>query len=180
MGRQKSPKYCKGINPYPYLRVANIGRLEVRIDEVHEMDFTPVELDRFRLSAGDILLTEGDLINPSNVGRSAVFEGEIEDCCFQNTLIRFRPIPEVSASFCLLLFEGARLNGVFSKTAKTTTVTHLGLGRFRESPFPLPDASTRRRLSNRFRQLLDSRRRIEHRLSASRTLNMRVLARALT
>ena len=80
---------------------------------------------------------------------------------------------------CLLLFEGARLNGVFSKTAKTTTVTHLGLGRFREIPFPLPDASTRRRLSNRFRQLLDSRRRIEHRLSASRTLNMRVLARSL-
>lgn len=179
MGRQKSPKYCRGINPTPYLRVANIGRLEVRLDEIHEMDFTPVELDRFRLSAGDILITEGDLINPSNVGRSAVFQGEIEDCCFQNTLIRFRPHPEVPASFCLVLFEGARLNGVFSKTAKTTTVTHLGLGRFREIPFPLPDADTRRRLSNRFQRFLHSRRRLNHRLSASRTLNSRVLAGTL-
>ena len=179
MGRQKSPKYCRGINPYPYLRVANIRRLEVRIDEIHEMDFTSVELDRFRLSAGDILITEGDLINPSNVGRSAVFQGEIEDCCFQNTLIRFRPHPEVPASFASLLFEGARLNGVFSKAAKTTTVTHLGLGRFREIRFPLPDPDTRRRLSNRFRQFLRSRRRIDQRLSASRALNSRALAEIL-
>ena len=176
MGRQKSPKYCRGITPKPYLRVANVGRLDVKLDEIHKMDFTPIELDKFRLLPNDVLITEGDLVTPSNAGRSAVFHGEIEDCCFQNTLIRFRPHPDVPALFASLLFEGARLNGVFAKAAKTTTVTHIGLGRFREIPLPFPDADIRSLLSNQFQLLLDSRRRLDRRLVALRTLTTRLLA----
>ena len=179
MGRQKAPKYCKGVSPYPYLRVANVGRLQVQPDEIHEMDFTSTELRRFRLLDGDILITEGDLINPSNVGRPAVFQGEIKDCCFQNTLSRFRPNPDIPSLFALLLFEGARLSSVFAKVAKTTTVTHLGLGRFREALFPFPNVDTRRLLSSQLQLLLDSRRRLNRRFTASRRTTVGLLTRSL-
>ena len=83
MGRQKSPKYCLGKNPFPYLRVANIGSLNLRLDKVERMDFTESEMTRYRLIPGDILLTEGDIVSELNVGRPAIYSGEITDCAFQ-------------------------------------------------------------------------------------------------
>lgn len=165
MGRQKSPKYTRGIAPRPYLRVANIGWMTLNLEEIEQMDFSPTELERYRLLPGDILLTEGDLISQFNVGRPAIFDGEVADCCFQNTLIRFRPHQDIPPLFMLLLLEGARLSLVFAEAAKTTTVTHLGLGRFREITLPLPPSNTRRVLAERLslflraRDLLAGRRR---------------------
>ncbi len=129
MGRQKAPKYTKGVGLRPYLSVANVGKLELVLGSVGKMDFTDMEFKRFRLIPGDILITEGDLISRFNVGRAAVFKGEIPDCCFQNTLIRLRPRKGLDVDYALLMLEGARLSGVFARAAKTTTVTHLGLHR---------------------------------------------------
>ncbi|MEE4382791.1 MAG: restriction endonuclease subunit S [Pseudomonadales bacterium] len=157
MGRQKSPKYTRGKNPRPFLSVANIGYLEIKAENVQEMDFTNDELKRFKLVDGDILLTEGDLVSHFNVGRPAIFRGEVDECCFQNTLIRFRPGPDLSAEFALLLLEGARLNHVFAKAAKTTTVTHLGLSRFKGIKLPLPDGKTQRHLEKSFSMIIASR-----------------------
>src|SRR5690606_31722912 len=75
MGRQKAPRYRQGKSPHPYLRVGNVGWLELEVTELEEMDFTPRELDRYRLHPGDIVLTEGDLTSEFNVGRPAIFEG---------------------------------------------------------------------------------------------------------
>ena len=91
LGRQSAPRYQRGINPRPYLRVVNIfdDRLDLR--DVKQMDFDLLDYERYRLQPGDVLLTEGDLASAHTVGRSAVYEGEINGCCFQNTLLRFRP-----------------------------------------------------------------------------------------
>ena len=140
MGRQKSPKYCLGKNPFPYMRVANIRSLALDVQRVEQMDFTASEMTRYRLMPGDILLTEGDIVSELNVGRPAIYNSEIPDCAFQNTLIRLRPASHVPPTFALLLLEGARLNHVFAKAAKTTTVTHLGLGRFRDIMLPIPQS----------------------------------------
>lgn len=43
---------------------------------------------RYRLQDGDILLNE--VQSRELVGRFAMFQGQVDDCCFQNTLIRFR------------------------------------------------------------------------------------------
>ena len=177
MGRQKSPKYSKGINPRSYMRVANVGHLEMRLDEVETMDFSDAEMTKFRLRSGDILLTEGDLISHFNVGRPAIFQGEIKDCCFQNTLIRFRPNEDVPSMFALLLLEGARLNHVFAKAAKTTTVTHLGLGRFKQILLPLPNAARQQTLGHKLKALLDARAAILRRLTDAQSIKRMVMGR---
>ena len=179
MGRQKSPKYRLGNNPTPYLRVANIGSLALDLTKVEQMDFTTRELTRYRLIPGDILLTEGDIVNALNVGRPAIYGGEIADCAFQNTLIRLRPASGIPPMFALLLLEGARLNHVFAMAAKTTTVTHLGLGRFRDVMVPIPDFETRDALAKRLSTLLRARDKLTSRVRSSVRLGRALLAEAL-
>ena len=179
MGRQKSPKYRLGINPIPYLRVANIGSLVLDLTKVERMDFTATELTRYRLISGDILLTEGDIVSALNVGRPAIYGGEIADCAFQNTLIRLRPASGIPPTFALFLLEGARLNHVFAMAAKTTTVTHLGLGRFRNVVVPIPDSETRNALAKRLSTLLRARDKLTSRVRSSVRLGRALLAEAL-
>jgi restriction endonuclease S subunit len=158
MGRQKAPKYNKGINPRPFLKVINIGDLEIDLSELEEMDFSEREVARYKLSKGDILLTEGDLISRFNVGRPAIFNGEVEDCCFQNTLIRFRCNSNMLPFYTLILFEGARLTGVLAQVAKSTTVTHLGVGRFSTLEIPVPPLNVQKKAEKKFQELLSSRK----------------------
>ena len=172
MGRQKAPKYTRGVGVRPFLSVANVGELELVLRSVEKMDFTDTEFERFRLVPGDILITEGDLISRFNVGRAAVFKGEILDCCFQNTLIRLRPRKGLDVDYALLMLEGARLSGVFARAAKTTTVTHLGLHRFSEVTLPLPALPKQLEAGNQLNALLDSRSGLRERLSdAGRVLS---------
>jgi type I restriction enzyme S subunit len=179
MGRQKAPKYSKGANQRPFLRVANMGELELHLEETEQMSFSDAELARFRLLPGDILLTEGDLISRFNVGRTALFRGEINDCCFQNTLIRFRPSDRLDAEYALLLLEGARLSGVFARAAKTTTVTHLGLGRLAEVSIPVPPLGHQRTATATFMALLNMRTALRERVRSSAALRSKFLAEAL-
>ena len=172
MGRQKAPKYTRGVGLRPFLSVANVGELELVLGSVEKMDFTDTEFERFRLVPGDILITEGDLISRFNVGRAAVFKGEILDCCFQNTLIRLRPRKGLDVDYVLLMLEGARLSGVFARAAKTTTVTHLGLHRLSEVTLPLPALSKQLEAGNQLNALLESRSGLRERLSdAARVLS---------
>ena len=179
MGRQKAPKYRKGINPHPFLKVANIGDLELKIDKLEEMDFSQREVEKYRLEPGDILLTEGDLISQFKVGRPAIYEGQIEDCCFQNTLIRFRPGPNLNPYYGVILFEGARLMGELAKVANTTTVTHLGLGRFSTVKIPIPPSNIQQMAVDKYIQILSVRGKLRERIKNSIELKTRNINEAL-
>ncbi len=140
LGRQKAPKYMTGNCAYPYLRVVNIFDDRLDLSDVAEMDFEEEALAKYRLRYGDILITEGDLGSAWNVGRTAVFRDEIDDCCFQNTLIRFRPGDPAEAAFFHIAFGSLRIQGFFARKAAATTVFHLSAGRFKTIlvPFPPP------------------------------------------
>ena len=179
MGRQKAPKYRKGINPRPFLKVKNIGDLELHLETLEEMDFSEREISKYKLMPGDILLTEGDLVSQFNVGRPALYDGQIEDCCFQNTLIRFRSGPTLISQYALLLFEGARLTGVLAKTAKTTTVTHLGLGRFTTVKIPLPPLDRQQKIAEKFLEILNSRNSLRLHVEANKNIHKQLLYEVL-
>ncbi|MEX0663320.1 MAG: hypothetical protein WD598_00960 [Acidimicrobiia bacterium] len=160
MGRQKAPKYDLGSNPTPYVRVANVGHLELLLDELEVMDFDAMDLARFRLKPGDVLLTEGDIVSPLNVGRSAVFPEDGPTCCFQNTLIRLRATEDIDPTYLMAMIEGARLSGVLAATANTTTVSHLGLRRLSEVRLPLANAELQRQIGAEVTSLLAFRTKL--------------------
>jgi type I restriction enzyme S subunit len=49
------------------------------------MDFTKVELQKMSLRSDDLLVCEG-----GDIGRTAIWRGEMEGCCYQNHLHRLR------------------------------------------------------------------------------------------
>ena len=91
LGRQRSPKHQAGDYQTKYIRAANIRWHGLDLSDVLEMNFRPEELKIYRLEPGDVLLSEASG-SASEVGKAAVWQGELEDCCFQNTVIRFRSL----------------------------------------------------------------------------------------
>lgn len=138
LGRQRAPKYQSGRWTRPYLRVANVFEDRIDIGDVLSMDFDEREFDLFRLKYGDILLNEGQ--STELVGRPAMWRDELADCCFQNTLIRFRGDPDkVLPEFILAELLSCYRAGEFSRlSAKTSNVAHLGAGRFSKMVLPIP------------------------------------------
>ncbi len=137
LGRQRSPQHHTGDHMRPYLRVANVFEDRIDVSDVMRMNFTPREFETYRLEEGDILLNEGQSLEL--VGRPAMFRGEVKDCCFQNTLVRFRSGDAVNRFYALIVFRAYLQNRRFQKIAKiTTNLAHLGADRFANLEFPLP------------------------------------------
>lgn len=144
-GRQRSPHFTKG-ELRPYLRVANIYDGYIDTADVLSMAFTEDEFDRYRLLDGDILLNEGQSLEL--VGRCAKYTGTPPNCCFQNTLIRFRPNGLMTDDFSQILFTYLQKSGAFSKIAsQTTSIAHLGVSRFASLRIPVPTICAQKKIA---------------------------------
>ena len=145
MGRQRSPKNHNGPFMRPYLRAANVTWRGLALDDVKMMNFSPEDADRFRLSPGDLVLAEGSG-SPNEVGKPALWRGEIEDCCFQNTLIRVRGRGEVDPRFLLYLFTFEALSGHFGTASRGVNLHHLGSTTLAAWPIGVPDIKEQQRI----------------------------------
>jgi type I restriction enzyme, S subunit len=144
LGRQRSPAYQTGEFTRPYLRVANVFDGFLKLDDVLDMDFNARDYATFALKPGDILLNEGQ--SRELVGRCAIYNGEIDGCCFQNTLIRFRARSGVHPRYAFYFLQHLFYSGEFAAVARqTTSIAHLGAERFckLEMAIPPPDEQER-------------------------------------
>jgi len=128
----------------PYLRAANVGWSGLQLEDVKEMNFTDAELVTYRLQAGDLLLTEASG-SPGEVGKPALWSGELEDCAFQNTLLRVRP-HEHDPRYLLHFFRHVALAGRFVPEARGVGINHLGRARLAAWQTPVPDLGEQRRI----------------------------------
>ena len=115
LGRQRSPKNRSDKFATTYIRAANITESGIDVKDVLDMEFLPGEQETYRLHVGDIVLSEASG-SPDQVGKPAVWNGELEKCCFQNTVIRLRP-RGMPSSYPLTVFRHYYANGVFARTA---------------------------------------------------------------
>jgi type I restriction enzyme S subunit len=152
LGRQRSPKHQTGIMAKPYLRVANVFDAYFDYNDVLKMDFDKRDFETYCLQKGDILLNEGQ--SRELVGRCAIFDGAIEDCCFQNTLIRYRAGGKVLTEYAYAYFQYCFNFGVFAAVAsQTTSVAHLGADRFGALLMPVPPKEERGKIAHEYRRL---------------------------
>lgn len=144
LGRQRAPKNHCGDQMRPYLRAANVGWSGLKLDDVNQMNFTDAELETYRLLPGDVLLSEASG-SPGEVGKPALWSGEIDDCAFQNTLLRVRP-REHEPQFLLHYFRYLALSGRFVPEARGVGINHLGRARLAAWMTPLPARDEQRRI----------------------------------
>lgn len=152
LGRQRSPGKHTGEHTTKYLRAANIKPEGLDLTDVLEMDFTPAERLVYSLRAGDILLTEASG-SSSQVGRAALWSGELSGCCYQNTIIRFRPHSTLP-DYALVVFRHYAAAGIFGRIARGVGIQHLGASRFAELQFPLPPSNEQKRIAEAVGQRL--------------------------
>jgi type I restriction enzyme, S subunit len=122
-GIQKQPKRKPLKNKYPFLRVANVPRGNLDLDEIHEIELFDGELDRYRLCVGDLLVVEGNG-SPEQIGRAAIWHDEIADCVHQNHLIRVRPGPKLDPQYLELVWNSPATAEHLRSVASSTSGLH--------------------------------------------------------
>lgn len=136
-GLQKSPDRAPRHNHYPYLRVANVLRGSLRLDRLSRFELTPEELNRLRLQSGDLLIVEGNG-SRAEIGRCAVWNGEIEDCVHQNHIIRLRPFDGVVSDYLnLYLNSPVGQNAIQIVASSTSGLYTLSVGKIQKLPVAL-------------------------------------------
>jgi hypothetical protein len=167
LGRQRSPDKHTGRHATKYVRAANITPEGLDLTDLLEMDFAPAERAIFGLRVGDVLLTEASG-SAAQVGRAALWRGDIDPCCYQNTVIRVRPhvtLPE----YALVVFRHYATSGVFARAARGVGIQHLGASRFAELSFPLPPLGEQRRIAEVTERRLAEIREADARLRSALT-----------
>jgi len=122
----------------PYLRVANVYANELRLDDVAMIGCSPAELQKTSLKPGDILVVEGNG-SLGQVGRAAIWRGELQECSHQNHLIRVRVGDSITpefVTFWLMSPEGrTRLENLAASTSGLHT---LSISKIAGLPIPVP------------------------------------------
>ena len=165
LGRQRSPKRATGPNMRPYLRAANVTWDGLDLSDVKEMDFTPAEYETYGLLTGDILLSEASG-TADEVGKPAVWNGEVDGCCFQNTLIRVRSQSDLVPYLFYHLLSDAR-TGAFGRAARGVGIHHLGAQRAETWAVGIPPLAEQRRIVAEVERRLSGIQRAETAVEAS-------------
>ena len=99
---------------------------------------SPGRLDKLRLLSGDLLIVEGNG-SQAQIGRMAIWKGEIEDCVHQNHIIRARLhdglIPRYAESYWN---SPVGASGVSKVASSTSGLYTLSVRKISVLPIPVP------------------------------------------
>lgn len=120
----------------PFLRTSNVywGRIELQV--VSQMRLKGEVPPHKLLRQGDLLVCEG-----GEIGRAAVWNGEMDECLFQNHLHRLRPVDasRTYSRFAMAwLEEGFTHRNVYEGAGNRTTIPNLSRARLAELLIPHP------------------------------------------
>lgn len=119
-GVAKGKKGLKEPTELPYLRVANVQDGHIDLTEVKTIAVEAIQVERYALQPGDVLMTEGGDFD--KLGRGDVWEGQISPCLHQNHVFAVRPAPSKLNSYYLAALAASDYGRqYFLSCAKRTT-----------------------------------------------------------
>lgn len=143
-GKAVSPKHRKGQRAMPFLRTANVHWCRIDVSLLDYMDFDEDEIERLALRHGDLLVCEG-----GDIGRTAMWEGQLPLCLYQNHLHRLRAKrSDVEPAFFMYWMQTAwTLLKVYSGTGNKTTIPNLSRSRLASFAVPFPPLHEQREIA---------------------------------
>jgi len=145
LGKMLDEKRETGKLPSPYLRNTDVQWGKINIENLPEMDFSGDEIVRYGLVYGDLMVCEG-----GEVGRAAIWQGDLDRCFYQKALHRLRPHSSASEfpPFMYYILSAAAGLGVFSSATSKATIAHLPAESFRKYRFGFPPFSDQVKIAN--------------------------------
>ena len=143
LGKMLDAKRLTGELSGRYLRNVDVQWDSVNVEGLPEMDFAPWERDRYLLQPDDLLVCEG-----GEVGQSAIWRGELEECFYQKAIHRVRPRSdrEFPRFFYFVMYALAKC-GVFVAGGNPNTIDHLTVVQLRHYRFPFAPPDEQRAIA---------------------------------
>lgn len=121
----------------PYLRVANVQRGWLRLNEIKSLAVTAEERDRLLLKDGDILMNEGG--DRDKLGRGWVWREEVQGCIHQNHVFRVRlKDPHFPPEFVSHYANEFGQQYFIDQGTQTTNLASISKRRVMALPVPVP------------------------------------------
>lgn len=123
----------------PYLRVANVQRGRLDLQEVKKIEATESEIEELSLLPGDILLNEGG--DRDKLGRGWIWSGELPECIHQNHVFRARPVSrDLQPRYISTYINHLGQKFFIDQGKQTTNLASVSMSRVRRFPIALPSA----------------------------------------
>ena len=123
----------------PYLRVANVQDGYLDLDVVAEMAIPAVDLARYTLRRGDVLMNEGGDFD--KLGRGHVWDGQIDPCITQNHVFAVRPRQIASAWLNALTGSDYAQFYFMTRSKQSTNLASISSTNLMELPVLLPSTA---------------------------------------
>lgn len=143
-GKQVSRKNRVGNNQRHFLRTKNVYWGNLLLVELDAMNFTIAEEEKLKLNNGDLLVCEG-----GDIGRTAIWEEQLDNCYYQNHLHRLRAKDgNFISKFGLYWFWYAFETGkVYFGRGNVTTIPNLSSSKLAELPIVKPSLPEQRKIA---------------------------------
>lgn len=131
--RQSDPSFVE----VPYLRVANVQRGRLDLDDVARIRVPVKKAEQLRLQRGDVLLNEGG--DRDKLGRGWIWEDQIPGCIHQNHVFRVR-LHEGTLHPKLLAWHanGFGRRWFQANGLQSVNLASISLGKMKLFPVPVP------------------------------------------
>ncbi|MGW1474855.1 restriction endonuclease subunit S [Streptomyces olivaceus] len=136
----------------PYLRVANVQRGHLDLDNVATIRVPPKKAEQLRLQEGDVLMNEGG--DRDKLGRGWVWNGQIADAIHQNHVFRARVRHEALAPQLLSWYANGAAKWFEDNGKQSTNLASISLSRIKLLPVPVPPPNEQRAIVERIEEQL--------------------------
>lgn len=138
----------------PYLRVANVQRGYLDLQEVGRIAASEDDIHRLALRPGDVLFNEGG--DRDKLGRGWVWRGELPECIHQNHVFRARLLTaDIEPEYVSYYGNSAGQIYFMAQGRQTTNLASINLTKLGALPIPLPPAAEQRRIVQEVERLFE-------------------------
>ncbi|MFE9169398.1 restriction endonuclease subunit S [Streptomyces kebangsaanensis] len=136
----------------PYLRVANVQRGRLDLENVATIRVPPKKAEQLRLKVGDVLMNEGG--DRDKLGRGWVWRGEVSDAIHQNHVFRARIRQGLLMPELLSWYANGAAKWFEENGKQSTNLASISLSKIKNLPVPVPPETEQGRIAERIEERL--------------------------